>query len=148
MASVTPTVAWKFAFPDQATRDEALDVLESEYPPMLFGVRDDGDKLFIDANMSDEAIAEERTAALQQNIVTLRNRVNELGVAEPVIQRQGADRIVVQLPGIQDTARAKEILGATATLEYRLVAGSPGQWRQAEQSGRVHQRYSPLQDAR
>src|SRR5690606_29237414 len=57
----------------------------------------------------------------QQNLNTLRNRINELGVAEPVVQQQGRDRIVVQLPGVQDTARAKEILGATATLEFRLV---------------------------
>ena len=58
---------------------------------------------------------------MQQNLVTLRNRVNELGVAEPVIQQQGADRVVVQLPGVQDTARAKDILGRTATLEVRMV---------------------------
>jgi preprotein translocase subunit SecD len=62
-----------------------------------------------------------RKQAVEQNTITLRNRVNELGVAEPVIQQQGEDRIVVQLPGVQDTARAKEILGATATLEFRLV---------------------------
>jgi preprotein translocase subunit SecD len=66
-------------------------------------------------------MAETRRNALQQNITTLRKRVNELGVAEPVIQQQGQDRIVVQLPGVQDTARAKEILGATATLEFRMV---------------------------
>jgi preprotein translocase subunit SecD len=59
--------------------------------------------------------------AVEQNIGTLRNRINELGVAEPVIQRQGATRIVVQLPGVQDTAQAKKILGATATLEYRAA---------------------------
>ena len=72
--------------------------------------------------------------ALQQNITTLRKRVNELGVAEPVIQRQGADRIVVQLPGVQDTARAKELLGATATLEFRLV-DEQGDAFAAESSG-------------
>lgn len=71
--------------------------------------------------MTDKAIAETQKYALQQNITTLRNRINELGVAEPVIQQQGDRRIVVQLPGVQDTARAKEILGATATLEFRLV---------------------------
>jgi preprotein translocase subunit SecD len=59
--------------------------------------------------------------ALKQNITTLHNRINELGVAEPVIQQQGADRVVVQLPGVQDTARAKDIIGRTATLEARLV---------------------------
>ncbi len=62
-----------------------------------------------------------KKSALEQNITTLRNRVNELGVAEPIIQQQGTERIVVQLPGVQDTARAKEILGAVATLEFRLV---------------------------
>src|SRR5690606_32374580 len=61
------------------------------------------------------------TDAVEQNIGTLRNRINELGVAEPIIQRQGSERIVVQLPGVQDTAQAKRILGATATLEYRAV---------------------------
>jgi len=72
-------------------------------------------------SISEEEQIETKRFALQQNITTLRNRVNELGVAEPVIQQQGLDRIVVQLPGVQDTARAKEILGATATLEFRLV---------------------------
>jgi len=71
--------------------------------------------------MTEKAQAETKKYALQQNITTLRNRINELGVAEPVIQQQGDRRIVVQLPGVQDTARAKEILGATATLEFRLV---------------------------
>lgn len=73
--------------------------------------------------MSDEYLQETRANAISQNITILRNRVNELGVAEPVIQRQGQDRIVVELPGVQDTARAKEILGATATLEFRFVDG-------------------------
>jgi len=71
--------------------------------------------------MTDDRLREARDYAVQQNINILRNRVNQLGVAEPLVQRQGADRIVVELPGIQDTARAKEILGATATLEFRLV---------------------------
>ncbi|HET7655463.1 MAG TPA: protein translocase subunit SecD [Luteimonas sp.] len=71
-------------------------------------------------------IAQITTEAVEQNIITLRNRINELGVAEPVIQRQGSDRVVVQLPGVQDTAQAKRILGATATLEYRgVVEGDP-----------------------
>lgn len=73
------------------------------------------------ARVSEQETREVRKFAVEQNITTLRNRVNELGVAEPVIQRQGEDRIVVQLPGVQDTARAKEILGATATLEFRMV---------------------------
>lgn len=75
----------------------------------------------LQAKISEQEMREVRRFAVAQNIITLRNRVNELGVAEPVIQQQGEDRIVVQLPGVQDTARAKEILGATATLEFRLV---------------------------
>ena len=71
--------------------------------------------------MTEQKLAETRDYAVSQNITIMRNRVNELGVAEPVIQRQGANRIVVELPGVQDTARAKEILGATATLEFRMV---------------------------
>ena len=77
--------------------------------------------LSLKLNLGEAEIREKREFALQQNITILRNRVNELGVAEPIIQQQGGERIVVQLPGVQDTARAKEILGATATLEFRLV---------------------------
>lgn len=84
--------------------------------------------------LSAKTIAETQKYALQQNINTLRNRVNELGVAEPVIQQQGDRRIVVQLPGVQDTARAKEILGATATLEFRLVEEKGDAYR-AEKTG-------------
>ena len=84
--------------------------------------------------LSDVTIEETKKYALQQNITTLRNRINELGVAEPVIQQQGDRRIVVQLPGVQDTARAKEILGATATLEFRLVEES-GDPQRAERTG-------------
>ncbi|MDX1605628.1 MAG: protein translocase subunit SecD, partial [Candidatus Competibacterales bacterium] len=87
-------------------------------------------------SMTEQQIEEKRRFALQQNITTLRNRVNELGVAEPIIQQQGSNRIVVQLPGVQDTARAKEILGATATLEFRLV-DQDNDPVQAAQSGRA-----------
>ena len=75
----------------------------------------------LDIQLGEDAKREIERFAVQQNVTTLRNRVNELGVAEPVIQKQGVNRIVVQLPGVQDTARAKEILGATATLEFRMV---------------------------
>jgi len=79
------------------------------------------DNLSLQVSLTDDRLREIRNYALEQNITIMRNRVNELGVAEPVVQRQGADRIVVQLPGVQDTAKAKEILSATATLEFRLV---------------------------
>jgi preprotein translocase subunit SecD len=81
-----------------------------------------GDRTFdLLANLGEEALREKNRLALEQNMTSLRNRVNELGVAEPIIQQQGAERIVVQLPGVQDTAKAKEILGRTATLEIKLV---------------------------
>jgi preprotein translocase subunit SecD len=92
--------------------------------------------LSLKLSLGEAEIKEKRDFALQQNITTLRNRVNELGVAEPIIQQQGSDRIVVQLPGVQDTARAKEILGATATLEFRL-ADEDNDWNQAATSGRI-----------
>jgi len=126
------------AFDGAAARDSALDVLSRQYRDLEFTARDAADgKTWVDAVMSEQAVLDERNAAIQQNITTLRNRVNEIGVAEPVIQRQGADRIVVQLPGVQDTTRAKELLGATATLEYRLVYGSAADWISAAESGKV-----------
>lgn len=109
-------------FKDVAIRDRMLESFREEGVDLFFETSEEGEYAYIKANLTDLAIQEEQRSALQQNIVTLRNRINELGVSEPVIQQQGADRIVVQLPGVQDTARAKEILGATATLEYRLVS--------------------------
>ena len=105
-------------------RDRMLQNFSNNAPELFFVPRDDGEFFYIDATLTETAEAEERTNALQQNIVTLRNRINAIGVAEPVIQQQGLDRIVVQLPGVQDPAQARKILGATATLEYRLVYGS------------------------
>ncbi len=95
------------------------------------------ESLTINATLTEVAIREEKKSALQQNIITLRNRVNELGVAEPVIQQQGSSRIVVQLPGIQDTAGAKKILGATATLEFRMAEGTRAEWLEAKETGRT-----------
>ncbi|ART78743.1 protein translocase subunit SecD [Oceanisphaera avium] len=108
-------------FRDAKVRDESLSYLRTRYPSLVFTERDSGDNFGLFATMSEQRLKEVKEYALQQNITIIRNRVNELGVAEPLVQRQGAERIVVQLPGIQDTARAKEILGATATLEFRLV---------------------------
>ncbi|GAB3029913.1 protein translocase subunit SecD [Bowmanella dokdonensis] len=105
-------------FRDQETLDQAIGFLEDNNPGLLFS--DEGN-LVVRATLSEQRLREIREYALKQNITIMRNRVNQLGVAEPVIQRQGSDRIVVQLPGIQDTARAKEILNATATLQFRLV---------------------------
>ncbi len=102
-------------------RNLAHDVVRNDFRNLLLKEQDSADNFYLIANLSEAELRDERKFALQQNITTLRNRVNELGVAEPVIQQQGDSRIVVQLPGVQDTARAKEILGATATLEFRLV---------------------------
>jgi preprotein translocase subunit SecD len=118
-------------------RDQALDELQDNYRDLVYETSDSDRFSFIYAVLSEEAVKLERDAALEQNIITLRNRVNELGVAEPIVQRQGFERIVVQLPGVQDTTRAKEILGATATLEYRMVHGSAADWDAAASSGNV-----------
>jgi preprotein translocase subunit SecD len=83
--------------------------------------QDEASEFRVVATLKATAVTSSQKAALEQNITTLRSRVNELGVAEPIIQQQGADRVVVQLPGVQDTAKAKEILGRTATLEFRIV---------------------------
>lgn len=109
------------AFRDGKTRDDALSLLTSKHKDFKLQGYDQDDRFFIRATMTPQKLSEVRTNAVDQNINIIRNRVNELGVAEPLVQRQGADRVVVELPGIQDTARAKEILGATATLEFRLV---------------------------
>lgn len=108
-------------FREAAVRDAAHDLLRSHHPDFAFQAYDRDGRFFLRAEMTQQKISEIRTSAVEQNINIIRNRVNELGVAEPLVQRQGADRVVVELPGIQDTARAKEILGATATLEFRLV---------------------------
>ena len=110
------------AFRDEATRDQAKKTLQERHKDFNLQDYDGNDgRFYIRATMTQAKLSEVRTNAVDQNINIIRNRVNELGVAEPLVQRQGADRVVVELPGIQDTARAKEILGATATLEFRLV---------------------------
>jgi preprotein translocase subunit SecD len=108
-------------FRDADTAAQAESLLAREMRELTVTRSDaDGEPALVLA-LSEQGVEEIRSFALQQNVTTLRNRVNELGVAEPVIQQQGENRIVVQLPGVQDTARAKQILGATATLEFRMV---------------------------
>ncbi|ELJ8581317.1 protein translocase subunit SecD [Vibrio cholerae] len=96
-------------------------LLESKHRDMTFTTSESDGRFVLMAKFTEARLQEIRNYAVEQNITILRNRVNELGVAEPLVQRQGATRIVVELPGVQDTARAKEILGATATLEFREV---------------------------
>jgi preprotein translocase subunit SecD len=108
-------------FRDADTRNKAQAAIASAIPDLAFTQRDDGQDLILVGTLRPEVLKRLQETALAQNIGTLHKRVNELGVAEPVIQQQGENRIVVQLPGVQDTARAKDILGRTATLEVRLV---------------------------
>ena len=124
-------------FKDAELRGRAEKELGAEYRELAVSVRDEGDDYYVRVFMP---AAEERSArrlALEQNITTLRNRVNALGVAEPIIQQQGERRIVVELPGVQDPGKVKDLLGATATLEYRLAHGDIAQAFEAESSGRV-----------
>lgn len=102
-------------------RDNALVRAEREFNQLVIEIVEEAVTPTMVMSLTEVSIREIRSLALQQNIVTLRNRINELGVAEPTVQQQGDNRIVVQLPGVQDTAQAKKILGATATLEFRLV---------------------------
>jgi preprotein translocase subunit SecD len=113
-------------FRDNETRSKARIILEDSQADLLLADQGEGDDLRLVATLKPEAIKRIQEFAVRQNMTTLHNRINELGVAEPVIAQQGADRIVVQLPGVQDTAKAKDILGRTATLEIRMVDDTPG----------------------
>ena len=113
-------------FRDAETRDKARNAISDSQPDLIINELADGSEFKLVATLKPQAQQKIGEFALKQNITTLHNRINELGVAEPVIQQQGADRIVVQLPGVQDTAKAKDILGRTATLEIRMVDDSPG----------------------
>ena len=124
-------------FKDAETRDRAEELLGSEFRDLGVSARDEDGDYFVRVFMPPQEERAARKLALEQNITTLRNRVNALGVAEPVIQQQGERRIVVELPGVQDPGKVKDLLGATATLEYRLVHGDPAQAFDAESSGRV-----------
>ena len=108
-------------FRDPEALNAGRDVLNAQLPELALAEMTDAEGLKLRASMSPKSLKSTVEEAVQQNISTLSKRVNELGVAEPVIQRQGADRIVVQLPGVQDVSRAKDIIGRTATLEVRLV---------------------------
>lgn len=110
------------SFRDDEARSEAFDLIRRQYNQFLMDEQTDGDELKIVLSLSEQEVTSIQDYALEQNLTTIRNRVNELGVAEPLVQRQGADRIIVELPGVQDTAQAKRVLGATANLEFRLEA--------------------------
>ncbi len=113
-------------FRDDAERNKARAIITQNFPDLTFREAENAGDLRLIASLKPEAQKRIQDGAVAQNIQILRNRVNELGVAEPIIQQQGAERVVVQLPGVQDTARAKDILGRTATLEIRMVNDDPG----------------------
>ena len=120
-ATRNPETGIRLRFSDDATRQEAMALIRENHEDLVLTEDQIGETFDLRAKLTEAAARETRESALQQNITTLRNRVNELGVAEPVVQQQGTNRVVVQLPGIQDTVRAKNLLGATATLEFRMV---------------------------
>ena len=124
-------------FREATLRDRAEELLGSEFRELGISVRDEVEDFYVRVFMTPEEERSTRKLALEQNITTLRNRVNALGVAEPVIQQQGDRRIVVELPGVQDPGKVKDLLGATATLEYRLAVGDLAQAYEAEKSGRA-----------
>lgn len=111
----------RVSFNSEESREAGDKAFRQKVQGIQFNQVNEADKWITEVSFTREHIQELKTQAVDQNITIIRNRVNELGVAEPLVQRQGSDRIVIELPGIQDTARAKEILGATATLEFRLV---------------------------
>jgi preprotein translocase subunit SecD len=117
-------MAVEVSFRDHAVLQQALALLNDQQPDLLWTESADGGEFKLVGTIKPEAARRVQESALKQNITTLHNRINELGTNEPVIQQQGLDRIVVQLPGVQDTARAKDIIGRTATLEMRMVDDS------------------------
>lgn len=111
-------------FADAEIRDSALALLRKDYTEFLYQTDDNESGHFLAITLTEQTTRDIEDYAIKQNLTTLRNRVNELGVAEPLVQRQGRNRIVVQLPGVQDAASAKRIIGKTANLEFRLEAKS------------------------
>jgi preprotein translocase subunit SecD len=114
--------AIKLKVTQESVFDNATELLEDNYPQFTISYTEAGNQFEISLRLTEQEIEQIEADAIDQNLTTLRNRVNELGVSEPIVYRQGKKRIVVQLPGIQDTAEAKKILGKTATLEFHLEA--------------------------
>lgn len=112
----------ELSFRSEQDRSQAFDIIRDRYNEFLLDESTEEDNYLLNLSLSEQEIQQIQDYAIEQNLTTIRNRVNELGVAEPLVQRQGADRIIVELPGVQDTAQAKRVLGATANLEFRLAA--------------------------
>src|SRR5690606_24634208 len=120
-------------FKDEELANKAIEAAAKEYSDFQHKIEPSADGVTVTWSMSPAKVKEIEDYAVSQNLTTLRNRVNELGVAEPLVQRQGRNRIVVELPGIQDTAEAKRILGKTANLEFRLEARADAEVGSKEQ---------------
>ena len=124
-----------FLLNNKTIDSDIMTVLEDNFSDYEIITDESDDGLRIVANLSQESLDNDIKASMKKNITILRSRVNELGVSQPIIQQQGKERIIVQLPGLQDSTRAKNILGSTATLEFRLTKGSPDDWNQSLAAG-------------
>ena len=124
-----------FLLNNKTIDSDIMTVLEDNFSDYEITTDESDDGLRIVANLSQESLDNDIKASMRKNITILRSRVNELGVSQPIIQQQGKERIIVQLPGLQDSTRAKNILGSTATLEFRLTKGSPDDWNQSLAAG-------------
>ena len=125
----------KFVLINKNINTQTLDALSDTFSDYDVSLLEEGEQKNIVARLSEESFADDVKASMTKNLAILRSRVDELGVSQPIIQRQGKDRIIVQLPGLQDSTRAKNILGSTATLEFRLTKGSPDDWTASETIG-------------
>ena len=124
-----------FILNDKKIDSNTLTILKDSFSDYEITTDESDNGLNIVANLSQESLDNDIKASMKKNITILRSRVNELGVSQPIIQQQGKERIIVQLPGLQDSTRAKNILGSTATLEFRLTKGSPDDWNQSLAAG-------------
>ena len=124
-----------FAIKNQEIKTEIFDALKDTFSDYEITISNNNNQIDIITSLSNESIANDVKASMKKNLAILRSRVNELGVSQPIIQRQGKDRIIVQLPGLQDSTRAKNILGSTATLEFRLTKGTPDDWTASDTIG-------------
>ncbi|MEL0280680.1 MAG: protein translocase subunit SecD [Gammaproteobacteria bacterium] len=124
-----------FAIKNQDIKTEIFDALEDTFSDYEITISNNNNQIDIITRLSNESIANDVKASMKKNLAILRSRVDELGVSQPIIQRQGKDRIIVQLPGLQDSTRAKNILGSTATLEFRLTKGTPDDWTASDTIG-------------
>jgi preprotein translocase subunit SecD len=125
----------KFVLINKNINTQTLDALSDTFSDYDISLLEEGEQKNIVARLSEESFADDVKASMTKNLAILRSRVDELGVSQPIIQRQGKDRIIVQLPGLQDSTRAKNILGSTATLEFRLTKGSQDDWTASETIG-------------